>query len=314
MKFLLSSFLPLFAFNEHFLAKKYMPSYSKGDFMNDLTPTTFHFDTQKDKEYGSSLKFHHVFHSYREYHSHDFFEFIICFQGAYKHIVNGKDYPMGKLDSAMLYPSDSHSLIEKKEDACHYCISVREEKFRSLALSIDPSFFKRFKEGDYHPFSLSEARLKRIVYFLSLIKEKEGNIYEQEPLVSYLLFNLFEPLFIQHESISENNRPAWLSELLIEINKPDNLHWNVDDVTQKTNYSKTHLSRIFKQYVGTSIGEYLQEVKLSNARDILINSDMSITELCDIIGHSSLSHFSSVFKKRYGLAPGKYKEKYKRKE
>lgn len=310
----LSSFIPLFVFNEHPLAKKNALSYSKIKSMSSFTPITFHFGTQKDKEYGSSLKFHHVFHSYNEYHNHDFFEFIICFQGAYKHIVNDKEYPLGKLDCAMLYPSNSHSLIEDKADSSHYCISIREEKFRSLVLAIDPSFFKRFKEGDYHPFSLSEARLKKIVYFLSLIKEKEGNIYEQEPLVSYLLFNLLEPLFIQHESMSENNRPVWLSELLIEINKPDNLHWGVDDVTAKTNYSKTHLSRIFKQYVGTSIGEYLQEVKLSNARDILVNSDMSITELCDIIGHSSLSHFSSIFKKRYGLAPGKYKEKYRRKE
>ncbi|HBM70137.1 MAG TPA: AraC family transcriptional regulator, partial [Firmicutes bacterium] len=43
----------------------------------------------------------------------------------------------------------------------------------------------------------------------------------------------------------------------------------------------------------------------------MIDFDMSITKLCDIIGHSSLSHFSSVFKKTYGMAPGKYRESYK---
>lgn len=277
-------------------------------------PITFIYDNQKDVEYGNSIKFHHVFHDYNEYHNHDFFEFIVCFQGAYKHIVNGVSYPLGKLDCCFLYPNDAHALIEDKKDSSHYCISIKQEAFSSLILAMDPFFFERFKQGEYHSFILSEARLKKIVFYLSQIKEKEGNAFEQSPLVSLLLLNLIEPLLVQKESVSENNRPSWLNELLIEINKPDNLNWDVNDVVGRTNYSKTHLARLFKEYVGESIGSYLQKVKLSNARDILINSNMSITELCDIIGHSSLSHFSSVFKKTYGMAPGKYREKYKTKE
>lgn len=274
---------------------------------------TFLFKSQKDIEYGECLKFHHVFHSYSESHNHDFYEFIICFQGSYKHIVNGEERILQKLDSELLFPSDCHSLEEKDKDSSHYCISFEKHFFEKEISAFDPSFFERYKKGR-RLFSLSEARLKKIVFLLAKIVEEKDKDSLLQTLVSLLLFNLFEPFFLQNETTSDNEKPSWLRELLIDINKPDNLWWGVDDVVDRTNYSKTHLSRLFRKYMGVSIGEYLQKIKLNNARDILINSEMPLYELCEIIGHTSQSHFSSTFKKIYGISPAKYRAKYKSKE
>lgn len=283
-------------------------------FLNTKNPRKICYVQDKDFEYGGGLKFHHIFGSYKEYHCHDFFEFVICFQGQYNHVVNGIPYTLRKLDCAFLYPEDAHALEDVTGTSSHYSISFKADYFTNIAKTLDNSFFERYKQRDPHLFSLSEARLKKIVFFLSQIKSSEKDLYNLQPLISYLLANLLEPLFTQTEAISQNNRSKWLNDLLMEMNKPDNLCWDVSDVVNHTNYSKTHLSRLFKEYTNESIGEYLQAVKLSNARDILVNSEMSITELCDVIGHSSLSHFSSVFKKAYGMSPGKYRQKYKPKE
>ncbi len=277
-------------------------------------PVKLIYDTQRDLNYDDFLKFHHVFHGYPTYHDHDFYEFIIFFQGTYTHIIDGVEHQEKKLNCTFLFPQNAHMIIETSENSSHYCVCLKKERFEKIALTMIPSFFELFDPKKYNSFVLSEARLKKIVFMLSQIKEKDEANDKIASLISFLVFNLLEPMFNQKESLSENNRPGWLNDLLAEINNPNNLHWNVSDVVKRTNYSKTHLSRLFKEYMNEPIGEYIQKVKLSSARDILVNSDISITELCDLIGHSSMSHFSNTFKKTYGLAPGKYREIHKLKE
>ncbi len=277
-------------------------------------PIKLTYAAHRDIDYGQTLKFHHVFHGFQTYHNHDFYEFIIFFQGTYTQVIDGIEHQQKKLDCTFLFPENAHAIYESSEDSSHYCVCFKKEAFDKMALAAIPTFFSLFKPSEYNCFTLSEARLKKIAFLLSEIKDHEGEEERIRPLISFLVFNLLEPLFTQRQSYSENSRPKWLNELLVEINNPNNLAWSVSDIVERTSYSKTHLSRLFKEYTGESIGEYLQKVKLSSARDLLINSDVSITELCDLIGHSSMSHFSSVFKKTYGMAPGRYREIHKLKE
>jgi AraC family transcriptional regulator, dual regulator of chb operon len=275
-------------------------------------PITLCFKTQVDPSFGGLIKFHHIYHSYAEYHNHDFYEFFICTQGRYEQIINGKSRYFSRLASCLLFPSDAHATIEKEKDSGHYSINVEKAFFEKMVEQFaPPCFLEQFKELGSREFTLSEARLKKIVQYLAQIKEHEGNDETQHPLIVFLLFNLIESMYGQNGLNEENKRPAWLKELLVEVNKPENLYWDVSEAVSHTNYSKTHLCRLFKEHMGVSLGEYLQKVKISNARDLLVNSDMSLSELCDIIGHSSLSHFSSIFKKTYGMAPGKYRAKFK---
>ena len=274
-------------------------------------PVTFHFEKQVDKPYGKVMKFNRTCHSFLEYHNHDFYEFFICTQGKYEQIINGQSHDYSKLCSCLLYPEDSHAIIEKEADSWQLTFNFERKFFESTVNFLIPNFVERFKDIERRQFAISEARLKKVVLYLTQIKDHEGDEGEQSPMIGFLLFGLIESLFNQNELNQENKRPDWLKELLVEINKPENLYWDVSDTVTHTNYSKTHLCRLFKEHMGISLGEYLQKVKISSARDLLVNSDLSISELCDIIGHSSLSHFSSIFKKTYGMAPGKYRAKYK---
>lgn len=271
------------------------------------------YHEQKDVEYGC-VKFHHIYHGYPLYHSHDFYEYFICYQGEYKQIINNEVHYFRNLDCCLLRPEDAHSVEENKKDSSHYSILVRKDAFESFVNFTSPSLLEKLENNGTMYFSISENRVRKIIFYLNQLREEQNNKENVEVLTHLLLFNLLEPLFTQNSVYESEKRPSWLNDLLIEINKPDNLNWGVNEVVAHSNYSKTHLSRMFKEEMGRSIGDYLQEVKITNARDILVNSNMSIEELCDLIGHSSMSHFSSAFKKRYGMAPGKYRTKFKNKE
>lgn len=271
------------------------------------------WEKHPDPAYGC-IKFHYIYHDYPIYHGHDFYEFFICVGGSYHQNINLKTVVLKKLDACLTSYTAHHSIHEDIPDSSHYGIMIRKEDFESFIDFIDPSFLEELNKLDYQVCSFSEARMKKVISYLNQIKEIDGDPLKQGAVTKLLLFNLLEPIMAQNQLLKEEKRPQWLNNLIVEINSPNNLSWNVSDVVAHSNYSKTHLARLFKEEMGISIGEYLQEIKIQNARDILVNSDVSLAELCDIIGHSSLSHFSNVFKKRYGIAPGKYRTAHRQKE
>lgn len=78
---------------------------------------------------------------------------------------------------------------------------------------------------------------------------------------------------------------------------------NVNSVAEQINISTVHLRRIFKQVYGTSVFTIFSQERLRFAREQLLNSDYSITEISDYCGFSSCSVFCRHFKARYQVTP-----------
>lgn len=75
--------------------------------------------------------------------------------------------------------------------------------------------------------------------------------------------------------------------------------------------STSYLSRVFKRGMRTSFCEYVNSVKLKEAERLLVSSDMSVTEISETIGFSSVSYFISAFRSRHGYTPAKYRKVFR---
>ena len=71
--------------------------------------------------------------------------------------------------------------------------------------------------------------------------------------------------------------------------------------------SPFHFSRVFKQSTGYSPSEYFIQLKITEARRLLMETEKSIVEIAPDLGYSSPSHFSQVFKKAVGVRPREYR-------
>lgn len=71
--------------------------------------------------------------------------------------------------------------------------------------------------------------------------------------------------------------------------------------------SEDYLSKLFRQYEGVSVTEYIQNVKIEAACNMLKYSDRQIGAIADYLNFCSLSYFSRVFKKRMGMSPQQYR-------
>ena len=103
----------------------------------------------------------------------------------------------------------------------------------------------------------------------------------------------------------------------LDIIKPavDYIHENyrkelisVDELSKMCNITPEYLRRIFKSFYGISPIRYINDLKISIARELLESRMYSVTEAAIQAGYTEMSHFSREFKKATGLSPSEYKE------
>ncbi len=77
----------------------------------------------------------------------------------------------------------------------------------------------------------------------------------------------------------------------------------VHDAAGKFNLSEGHLRRIFRQYKGCSISAQFRELRLANAKILLMNPALSVSEVGHMCGYTNPSSFSRFFRVYSGIPP-----------
>lgn len=85
----------------------------------------------------------------------------------------------------------------------------------------------------------------------------------------------------------------------------------VSSVAQRLFISPPYLGKLFKEECGITFSGYLQNYRLEQARDRLLHTYELLNEIAFETGFVNASHFSTCFRKRYGMSPVQYRKKYK---
>lgn len=83
-------------------------------------------------------------------------------------------------------------------------------------------------------------------------------------------------------------------------------------ISQKVNYNYTHLSSTFSKEQGLSIEKYIIDQRIERVKELLVYTDMGLTDISFKLHFSSVAHLSNQFKKLTGLTPSYYREKLTR--
>ena len=85
---------------------------------------------------------------------------------------------------------------------------------------------------------------------------------------------------------------------------------SLDDVSKVVNISPYYFSKIFKEESGLNFIEYLTNIRIEKAKNLLENSSLSVKEICVSCGYSDPNYFSRSFKKNVGVTPTEYKDRF----
>ena len=104
--------------------------------------------------------------------------------------------------------------------------------------------------------------------------------------------------FLAYESEREKIQSA---RLLLEQNIDQ--QFTIKELARKVAMNECYLKKGFKAITGRTIHEYQQELRIEKAKQFLQQDGRSVTDVANILGYSSISHFSTAFKRITGMKP-----------
>lgn len=123
-------------------------------------------------------------------------------------------------------------------------------------------------------------------------------LYTLECMVGDKDIDTFECKFLANEADREKIIKA--REVLIQhIGEPI----TIKELSRKVAINECYLKKGFKELFGTTIFDFYQSQRMEHARYLLYEKGLSVTEVSIMLGYSSISHFSTAFKKHTGLKP-----------
>ena len=118
---------------------------------------------------------------------------------------------------------------------------------------------------------------------------------------------------MQHatEKVEERNEQKF-SGIITEAREymENNYHKDIslDEVSRLVNVSPYYFSKVFKEETGENFIEYLTQIRIGHAKELLKEGSHSIKEVCMESGYSDPNYFSRIFKKSVGVTPSEYRE------
>jgi AraC family cel operon transcriptional repressor len=124
---------------------------------------------------------------------------------------------------------------------------------------------------------------------------------------------LLADLFIRYFSkdmpvLAPDEMPEWLNDLLRTMNKKDHFTAGLMKLHELSPKSPEHLSRMFKRYVGMTPTQWINNVRLQYAANLLAMTDEAVLSVCYECGFENLSHFNHQFKRTFALSPSRYRK------
>jgi AraC-like DNA-binding protein len=119
--------------------------------------------------------------------------------------------------------------------------------------------------------------------------------------------------FYRHSIELPNQATQSILKILSYINTNYNKAITNKILSEMTGYHEYHLNRLFLKQTGITIHQYILNIRISEAKKMLLNTDLSLTEIAEKVGFNSNTYFSSYFKQSTGVSPQRFKTIYKNK-
>ena len=240
-------------------------------------------------------------------HAHPFHELYFLVSGKVKYFITNE-----------IFEANERDLVFVKKNHIH------TTSYSGNAERILMSFNDEFLGNEYKEFNKNCAKTKHFV----LSSERQDEIEKvvrklyieyknKEDNYIFMCKNLLRQLLIlmSREDVTLNKENLTGTPLVIQnaakyitANFGENL--TLDNLSEQFAMSPSYFSKSFKQFTGLGLNEYITAVRIYNAKKMLKDTTLTVTEVSLRCGFNDSNYFATVFKKINGVSPKRYsKEK-----
>lgn len=242
-------------------------------------------------------------------HSQIGYEFHYTESGHGSVIIDGKAYEIEKGTFYVTGPGVVHAQFSSEEDPIiEYCIYLECKqkgisKMNPLKLFVDTTFW--FGKDWEHIYYI----------MLQLIQENRNPGIDTE-LVSEVLLKQFIIMVTRTYRNNSNQKSAPHSHMNTRVSLipliDDMFCYQYQDLrlsglADLLNLSVRQTQRLIKENFGKTFSQKLTEARMAAAEQMLLNSDLSITEISERLGYASIEYFSGVFRRLKHCSPSKFR-------
>ncbi len=241
-------------------------------------------------------------------HSHEYYELYFLLDGN-RHFFIGDN----------IYEVSSNTLVVVPPFVLHKTDGGR---YMRININVSADLLKKqyadmLKKIERHiAINIEKPCLETILYLLELgadefvkntASKREIAVALTETILFVLSKNKLNSTNIDALAASDE-WTALMSRIVAHLNDNYASPLTLDKISKEFFISKMSLCSKFKKYMHCTVNEYITRLKLTKAKDLLINSNKSMDKIACECGFSSANYFGLIFKKEMGLSPLNYRK------
>ena len=262
-----------------------------------------------DRDTGYRLR--HVYQETERFveHDHDYCEIFLTLGGNATHKANGQEVPISRGCLMFVRDTDCHTykdykggfeflnLAFSKHIIFDLCAYLKSEKQLALLFNQKMPPQIRLTDNETERLKMRIARLNTVD-----LHDTAARIIHMRALLCDIYIRYF-----MNYTPEEENVPFWLERACEKIKLPENFILGSERFYEICGRSREHTARSMKKYLHTSVGEYISDLRLSYAANLLITSNLNAADICYECGFKNLSWFYSEFSKKFGTTPAAFR-------
>ena len=257
------------------------------------------------------------------FHWHNEFEINYVYEGSARYHIDYHFFDSQPGDIILIRPNGMHSIhpldhLEHVTDTlvCHLDLLGASVLDQTSMLYLQPLQTDALKfEPRIQAHQEGYQEIKGVVFSIfSLIRSQEPYY---ELLLKGRLFELFYLLYQYGYVVKKNTDDLYrknekLRDLIDYIHHHYAEALTIEQMADYMGYSKTHFMPVFKQHTGTSCMEFVIQVRLREACNLLSTSLKSVLDISNQVGFRNLSNFNRQFKRYYHTTPSHYRKQFRK--
>lgn len=265
-------------------------------------------DSALGKPYHAALVELHASAGVSALHGHaDFYEFMGVLGGQGVHLLPGGHQQLRAGDVVLVRPRDRHALQGRGPVG-----------LRFVNIAFPAAVWQGFTDiaritavtGDEKPllWRLDSASAERAREAFELALDR----FHHKPVMLDMLrlwTDLAELLGIGEQRVSATQRPEWLVRVCAEMQREEHLRGGVPRMLRLAAVSPAHLSRSMREHYDTTPTEFVNELRLERASELLGTTPEPVTRIAHRCGFSSQSYFTRRFGGAHGISPKEYRRR-----
>ncbi len=250
-------------------------------------------------------------------HCHDFYEIFMTISGTVTHWINGVTQRLAEGSLVFIRPDDVHGYIYSDPDSsetAYVNLTFTRETADLLFNYLSDSFpYQKLLDCDMPPKVLLNSIEKK--HLLKKISELSAVNWQDKSALKVrmraILADVFVRYFYDMPLDSESNAPLWLTQLISDMERPENFVFGIKRMIELSGKSREHLARSIKKHYGVTVAQCIWELRINYASNLLLHTNTPILDICFNCGFQSVSYFYKVFKGKYGLSPNEFRKQYR---